>query len=473
MPLLNHFNFKQLNNNEFFITNDFGAYAFINQKEFALLVSNHIDKDTSFYNKMHDKGFLLEPMEIYFQETSDRLRGMKRYLLEGTGLHIFVMTNQCNLKCIYCQAQDHLAMQKGMMSIEAGRKSIDIALQSPHKHLTFEFQGGEPLLNFNVIRQMIEYAEQVKGDKQICYTLVSNLSLLTEEMAEFLLFHKVSICTSLDGPESIHAKNRLAFGKTNSYKAMLRGCKILRKYGFNPNAIQTTTRNSLGHDKDIIDEYVKKGQNSIFIRPLTPLGFAKSDWKNIGYTPEEFIEFYRKALRIIIDLNLNGTRFIEQHAKFFLRKIHRGIADNYMELRSPCGAALGQLAYYYDGDVYTCDEARMVAEAGNPAFKLGNVFKDDYETLLSSRICKATVEASVLESLPSCCDCVYQPYCGVCPVIQYALHGNIFPQQPHGYRCMIYKGILDCLFDILRNGSEMEKQVLWSWTEEHHENTED
>lgn len=85
MPLLNHFNFKQLNNNEFFITNDFGAYAFINQKEFALLVSNHIDKDTSFYNKMHDKGFLLEPMEIYFQETSDRLRGMKRYLLEGTG----------------------------------------------------------------------------------------------------------------------------------------------------------------------------------------------------------------------------------------------------------------------------------------------------------------------------------------------------------------------------------------------------
>ena len=136
-----------------------------------------------------------------------------------------------------------------------------------------------------------------------------------------------------------------------------------------------------------------------------------------------------------------------------------------MELRSPCGAAFGQLAYYYDGNVYTCDEARMVAEAGNSAFRLGNVFDDDYKTLLSSRVCKATAAASVLESLPGCCDCVYQPYCGVCPVIQYALHGSIFSQEPNGYRCRIYKGMLDILFDILRNGSEAERHVLFSWTE--------
>lgn len=465
MTLLNHFNFKQLDDGDFLITNDFGAYAFASKDEFAALANNRVEKGTDFDKEMHDKGFLLEPMELYDQEVADRLRGMKGYLLEGTGLHIFVMTNACNLRCIYCQAQDHSAVEKGKMTIETGRKAVDIALQSPHRQLTFEFQGGEPLLNFDVICQMIEYAEAMRGDKQICYTLVSNLSLLTESMADFLLSHKVNICTSLDGPETVHTRNRVSLGETNSYKAMMRGREILRRRGFNPSAIQTTTRNSLGHAREIIEEYVSEGQNGIFIRPLTPLGFAKSDWEAIGYTPEEFLQFYREELGIIINLNLQGTRFVEQHARFFLRKLHTGIADNYMELRSPCGAAFGQLAYYYDGNVYTCDEARMVAEAGNSAFRLGNVFDDDYKTLLSSRVCKATAAASVLESLPGCCDCVYQPYCGVCPVIQYALHGSIFPQEPNGYRCRIYKGMLDILFDILRNGSEAERHVLFSWTE--------
>ena len=423
MTLLNHFNFKQLDDGDFLITNDFGAYAFASKDEFAALANNRVEKGTDFDKEMHDKGFLLEPMELYDQEVADRLRGMKGYLLEGTGLHIFVMTNACNLRCIYCQAQDHSAVEKGKMTIETGRKAVDIALQSPHRQLTFE------------------------------------------SMADFLLSHKVNICTSLDGPETVHTRNRVSLGETNSYKAMMRGREILRRRGFNPSAIQTTTRNSLGHAREIIEEYVSEGQNGIFIRPLTPLGFAKSDWEAIGYTPEEFLQFYREALGIIINLNLQGTRFVEQHARFFLRKLHTGIADNYMELRSPCGAAFGQLAYYYDGNVYTCDEARMVAEAGNSAFRLGNVFDDDYKTLLSSRVCKATAAASVLESLPGCCDCVYQPYCGVCPVIQYALHGSIFPQEPNGYRCRIYKGMLDILFDILRNGSEAERHVLFSWTE--------
>lgn len=465
MTLLNHFNFKQLGDGDFLITNDLGAYAFASKEEFASLVRNRVDENSDFYKEMHDKGFLLEPMEILSTKISDRLRGMKGYLLDGPGLHIFVMTNQCNLQCIYCQAQDHSAMKKGRMTIETGKKAIDIALQSPHSQMTFEFQGGEPLLNFEVIRRMIEYAEEVRGDRKISYTLVSNLSLLTEEMADFLLSRKVNICTSLDGPETVHARNRVSLGQTNSYRTMVRGLKILRKRGFNPSAIQTTTRNSLGHAREIIDEYVREGQSGVFIRPLTPLGFAKSDWEDIGYTPEEFLGFYREALGIIIEINLEGTRFIEQHARFFLRKMHTGVADNYMELRSPCGATFGQLAYYYDGNVYTCDEARMMAEAGNPAFRLGNVYDDDYKTLLSSRVCRATADASVLESLPGCCDCVYQPYCGVCPVIQYALRGSIFPQEPNGYRCRIYRGMLDILFDILRNGSKAEKDVLFSWTE--------
>lgn len=468
--MINHFNFRREKDGTFLITNDYGCYDFLQKEEFLSLVKDDIARETPLYERLHKKLFLIEPMKIYAEETAERFRGMKDYLFQGTGLHIFVVTNQCNLQCIYCQAQDHRAVRKGMMSIETGKKAIDIALQSPNRHLTFEFQGGEPLLNFSVIQQMITYTEQKKGAKQIDFTLVSNFSLLTEEMADFLLAHKVAICTSLDGPEELHNQNRLALNGGSSYQAMLRGRKILLERGYAPSAIQTTTRHSLSRAKEIIQEYLAEGQHSIFIRPLTPLGFAKFDWEKIGYTAEEFLQFYREALQEIIQLNLKGIPFREQHACFFLKKMLLGQADNYMELRSPCGAAFGQLAYYYDGSIYTCDEARMVAESGKPAFRLGDVFTSSYRELLSSRVCKATAEASVLETLPGCCDCVYQPYCGVCPVIEYALHDNIFPQEPNGYRCKVYKGILDCLFTIMRQGSEKEKNVLQAWVEDKHEN---
>lgn len=468
--MINHFNFRREKDGAFLITNDYGCYDFLTKEEFLTLVQDRIAQDTPLYQRLRDKLFLVDTTDVYSSETAARLRSMKNYLFQGTDLHIFVVTNQCNLQCIYCQAQDHRAAKKGMMSIETGRKAIDIALQSPNHHLTFEFQGGEPLLNFPVIRQMIAYAEQRKGQKQIDFTLVSNFSLLTEDMADYLLAHQVAICTSLDGPEEIHTKNRLSLNGRSSYQAMWHGRQILTERGYVPSAIQTTTRHSLGRAKEIIEEYRKEGQHSIFLRPLTPLGFAKSDWQKIGYTAEEFLQFYREALQEIIQLNLKGIPFVEQHATFFLRKMLAGVADNYMELRSPCGAAFGQLAYYYDGSIYTCDEARMVAEAGSPAFRLGDVFTSSYRELLSSRVCKAAAEASVLETLPDCCDCVYQPYCGACPVVQYALHGNIFAQEPNGYRCRIYKGIMDCLFAVLRHGTDEEKSVLKSWVGDKHEN---
>ena len=160
-----------------------------------------------------------------------------------------------------------------------------------------------------------------------------------------------------------------------------------------------------------------------------------------------------------------GKRFPEQHACFFLKKILCGESDNYMELRSPCGASIGQLAYYYNGEIYTCDEGRMIAEAGDPAFRLGTV-NDSYQNLVSSKTCTAISESSVLESIPSCCDCVYQPYCGVCPVVNYSMTGDIFNKQPRTYRCTIYKGILDFLFSQLESQDNTARKIMESWVKE-------
>ena len=73
------------------------------------------------------------------------------------------------------------------------------------------------------------------------------------------------------------------------------------------------------------------------------------------------------------------------------------------------------------------------------------------------------VFASVLESIPSCCDCVYQPYCGVCPVVNYAIYQDVIEKEPRSYRCRIYSGILDYIFTLLNNNETETIAILDSW----------
>ena len=457
--MLNHFNCKKVDNSTVLVTNDLGKYAFLKNNEFRSFLTSRISQDSELHCRLRDLGFIIEPSDIYSDQLTSQLRDMKSYLFSSTSLHIFVITNACNLNCVYCQAQSHNA---GFMTKETARRSVDIAVQSPSNSLSFEFQGGEPLMNFPIIKEIYEYSQEVKGEKKIEYTVVSNLSLLTEEMLAFFNEHGITICTSVDGPRDLHNSNRPHLNGISSFDKMSSGLSMLKEKGIQPSAIQTTTRQSLRYPKEIVRTYHDLGMSGLFIRPLTPLGFAHDRWKAIGYTAGEFISFYREAFDEILRINKEDSCFVEQHALIFLKKILGGYSTNYMELRSPCGAGVGQMAYYYDGNVYTCDEARMVAEAGDELFRMGDVYHDDYQSLVSSSPCKVVCGASIIESLPVCSDCVYQPYCGVCPVINYALDNNIFTKGVKTYRCEVYKGILDCIFEKLR-GSEEAKTIMESW----------
>ncbi len=461
----NHFNFKRLEKENILITNDFGRYAFLKNEEFKAFLLNRVDAESELFKRLKQGFFLIEPMEMYSNGVMHDLRQMKNYVFQATALHIFVVTNACNLSCVYCQAKDKAHRSFGYMTEEIAYRAVDIALESPARKLNFEFQGGEPLLNFSIIQKIIEYTEERRGEKEVQYTIVSNFSLLTEEILDYLLNHDVSICTSLDGPQFLHDCNRPFASGGSSYEQANRGISLLKKRGCNVSAIQTTTRHSLLYARQIVEEYGQLKTPGIFLRPLTPLGFAKNDWEQIGYEPEEFLIFYREAFDEILKINREGVYFPELHASYFLRKILQNNPYNYMELRSPCGASVGQMAYYYDGQIYTCDEARMVGEAGDHAFCLGNVFENDYDSLMNCNVCKATCAASIVESVPGCCDCVYQPYCGICPVVSYAIDGDIFSKRYRNYRCKIYSGILDFLFELIRDDNTEIINILRSWIE--------
>lgn len=459
----NYFNFKQWKD-KMLLTNEQGRYILLGKRDFLNLVNKRYDLlSKEILQTLKDRFFIYDIDEdVFIEKVANAYRDNKQYLFSATSLHIFVMTNACNMCCVYCQAQDSAQEKKGKMQEMTAKAAVDIALQSPNEYLTFEFQGGEPLLNFETIKYIVEYSEQNKNHKQIQYSLVTNTLLLNEEMIQFFKKYDVSISTSLDDCKEVHNSNRPKIDGDGTYDYVSRNIKWLQSNDIQVGAIETTTKISLKNAEKIIETYHNLGLNHLFIRPLTPLGYAKEHWAEIGYEPEEFLKFYKQCILILLEHNRNGIRMSEGHARIFLKKILTGYSENYMELRSPCGAGIGQMAYYYDGNIYTCDEGRMVAEMGDQMFCLGNVNYSTYDDLMENRVCKVTCQASVLESLPGCCDCVYHPYCGVCPVISYASDNSIYTRESNVYRCKIYKGILDILFEILLEEPGAE-DILKAW----------
>ncbi|WP_051226437.1 His-Xaa-Ser system radical SAM maturase HxsB [Butyrivibrio sp. MC2013] len=462
--MINYFNFKRFEN-DYLITNDFGRYSFVDLPTLKKLIqgNEHEISDSAIQRLSTDFFIIDEPRQSYLEKSIPHIRDIKNHLLQPTSLFIFVLTNTCNLNCVYCQAQSENSAIKGSMTEEIAEMGAEIVLQSPSPSINIEFQGGEPLINFHIIKKIIDYVDTNNSNKNITYSLVSNLSLLTDEIADYLADHKVQVSVSLDGNEFIHDSNRPFRLGGGSFATVQKGIEKLRARNLNIGAIQTTTKLSLTYPEEIVDSYIQLGFNSIFIRPLTRLGYAKDHWDTIGYSPEEFVSFYKKSLDHILKCNSSKMVFSEGHATIFLNKILHHYSNNYMELRSPCGASVGQLAIYYDGNIYTCDEGRMVAEMGDNTFKLGTVFTSDYDNLMDSNVTKAVCTASCLESIPECCDCVYQPFCGVCPVINYALEDDLFPKIPHGSRCSIYSGMLDCIFSILHKKDAETIDILERW----------
>lgn len=462
--MLNYFNFRPFRDKTL-ITNDFGNYAFLSPDDFSLLVKGQIPRDSSQYKDLEEKLFLYDgDEEFFFRKAQEKLQLGKRYLFCGTSLFIFVVTGWCNANCVYCQARNGDKISCGQMTAEMADKALDIVFSSPSHAINIEFQGGEPLGNFEIIRYIVMQAisRAELRHKKVAFSLVSNLSLLTDEMLAFIVDHNISLSTSLDGDRELHDRNRPLRSGKGSFDLLAQKLPSIRAANIELGAIETTTRTTLSRVRELIDTYRAMGMHSVFLRPLTPLGAASVKWEQIGYSPEEFVAFYRNCLQYLLKINKEGYFISEGHAKIFLSKIFYGDAVNYMELRSPCGASIGQMAFYHDGNVYTCDEGRMLAEMGDPVFRLGTL-DNSYNELVESPACKTACVASVLENLPECCDCVYQPYCGVCPVINYALEKDVFAKAPGNSRCRTYQGMLDAIFDLLYENDEETIQILKSW----------
>jgi len=463
-PERNLIRYRQVGDS-FVVTNDAGEFIVLNTDEMNLLATGKVATGSDLERRLLEKNMLIDGEEGI--DTASEAYGRKMsYLYRGPVLHIMVVTLRCNQVCRYCHAsRASLGETETDMSISTAEKVVDIAMRSPSDTITIEFQGGEPLVNWETVQHVVEYGSMkaVAAGKRVMFSLVSNLSLMDDEKLSYLVEKRVQISTSLDGPKDIHDGNRRLSGASAHDKCVYWMDRINNAYvqaGLDPKlyhveALATITREHFGRAKELVDEYVARGCRAIFMRPLNPFGYAKKTEETAGYPAEDFLKFYNEALDYILELNRQGVEVMERLAAIFLTKIITPDDPNYLDIRNPCGAGIGQIAYNYDGSIFTCDEGRMVFQMGDDIFKLGDVGNMTLKDVVTHDTVKTLAMASTLDSIPGCSTCAYKPWCGTCPVYNYGEQGNIFPQNSTNQRCRIYMGVQDRLMrHFVANDSE-------------------
>lgn len=453
------FRFTKLNGNEYVASNLVGEFAVIDRNTLKQFTNKTFDTKSEFYELLKSKHFLIDDdSTVALDLLALKLRTKLQVLSGFTALHIFVVSLRCEHSCPYCQvsrqSDDKVTYD---MSAETAERSLQLVFKSPSPAIKIEFQGGEPLLNFERIKEIVLRAKEINRTEKrsLQFVIATNLALINDEILDFCREHEILISTSLDGPMDLHNKNRPRPGK-NSYQKAIEGISKARAAlgEDRVSALMTTTKDSLGRVREIIDEYVRMKFDGVFLRSLSPYGFAVKTKQFSAYDQRAWFDFYKSGLEYIIELNKNGTHFVEHYAATILTKMLTPFNPGYVDLMSPAGIGISVLVYNYDGDVYASDESRMLAEMGDKKFRLGNVHQNNYEEIILSENLLDPLEQSFAGSAPMCSDCAFEPYCGAEPVYHHAMQGDYVGRKPTSDFCARNMGIFRLLIQMYRENPD-------------------
>lgn len=463
------FRFHRINDSREVLVNEVGDFIIVNNGTAKKIILGKLDKeiDTNLYLDLLSNFFISEDRVPNLLEViSTRYSTKKSFLDYFTALHIFVISLRCEHTCHYCQVSRVTENKDAFdMSVEHIDAGIDLMLSSPNPSLTMEFQGGEALLAFDKIKYAIDKTKRLasaKG-KSVTYVICTNLAPLTDDILLYCKENNVLISTSLDGPDFIHNANRHK-PKSNSYQISIDGIRKCKEVlgEDSVSALLTTSKLSLDFPNEIVDEYFNHGFRSIFLRSISPYGFAtKNDLKN-KYHNSSFIKFYKTALDRIIQYNLNGEFYREDYASILLKKMLTPFPVGYVDLQSPSGMVNSVIVFNYNGKVYATDESRMLAEMNDDTFLLGQLGVNTYKEIYYSDKVFGFSDASLNESLAGCSECAFQGYCGADPVFHHATQNDIYGYRPTSSFCEKNMELIRYLFELMDNDERIER-VFRSW----------
>ena len=405
---------------KYLVSNLFGSWDFLGKDEFRKLSNYSIDRNSSLFSRLHEKGILAD--EKNFDELIASYKRLNNNLFNDTSHHVAVITTRDNL------AEDKNrsdTLKETDMNHEVALRVLKYLFDVNTPSVTLELQGGEPLLNWEILAFLVEHAHKFnKGNKILRIILTTNFSLLNDKKMKFLSGFNVDILLSLDC--------------SDDHKTIVdHVLKFKKAYKNKITLLPILNRDTFKYFKEIIDKCHEWGIHEVDFRPANKINCVSGNGEEHSYSSEDYCRFYINSMNYILEKNKKGFDISETTAKAILKKLLNKEDAGCAELMSPCGAGRSMIVTMPNGDVYPCNEAK---KAGQEMFKLGNLLKENYSDLIKKDSLLHLLEASSSNLWDY--NSAFSPWIGTCPVVDYSTERNVIPK----IRCSFLHKIYTCLF---------------------------
>ena len=374
--------------------------------------------------EMQEQGLLFS--EDTYQNVYQNFK--KSSVVKALCLHV---AHDCNLSCAYCFAgTGEYHGKRAMMSLDVGKKAIDFVIDRSGKrrNIEIDFFGGEPLMNFDVVKDIVSYARsrEKESGKHFRFTITTNGVLLDDDKIEYINQNMDNVVLSLDGRKETNDKVRSRIDDSGTYESIVpKFQKLVKNRNKDYYVRGTFTKYNLDFSKDVL-HLVDLGFQSTSIEPVVaevsePYAIKEEDLEII------FAE-YDKLAKEYIKRRKNGKPFTFFH---FMVDLNQGPCA--IKRLSGCGAGCEYLAVTPEGDLYPCHQF-----VGNEAFKMGSVIDNKLDLAK-----KQNFEQINVYEKQACRECWAKFYCsGGCSANAYSFHKNL--KMPYEIGCEMMKKRLEC-----------------------------
>ena len=367
--------------------------------------------------------------EDTFEPLAENLKERNRGVIKALCLHV---AHTCNLNCSYCFAsQGKYHGDRAVMSFEVGKRALDFLVENSgrRRNLEVDFFGGEPLMNFQVVKELVSYARSIEkaAGKNFRFTLTTNGMLIDDDVIEFANRECSNVVLSLDGRKEIHDRFRVDYAGNGSWDRIVPKFQKLvqARGGTNYYMRGTFTHANPDFLKDI-EQMLDLGFTELSMEPVV---CAKGDEGEL--TAEDMpviFEQYEKLAELMLQRDREGRPFTFYHYMIDLT----GGPCVYKRI-SGCGSGTEYMAVTPWGDLYPCHQF-----VGEEKFKLGDIWNGVNNTEIQREF-----ESSNLYTRPKCRDCWARLYCsGGCAANAYHATGSV--NGVYEYGCELFRKRMEC-----------------------------
>ncbi len=376
-----------------------------------------------------------------FEPMAGDFKARSGSVIKALCLHV---AHTCNLNCSYCFAsQGNFHGERALMSYEVGRRALDFLIENSgsRRNLEVDFFGGEPLMNWQVVKELVKYARSVEGNagKNFRFTLTTNGVLIDDDVIDFCNKEMSNVVLSLDGRKEVNDRFRVDYQGRGSFDAIVPKFQKLVK---SRNGKQYYMRGTFTHhNPDFLED----------IKTMLDLGFTELSMEPVVCAPDDpsaltdsdrkiVMEQYEKLAELILQRRKSGKPFTFYHYMIDLE----GGPCIYKRI-SGCGSGTEYMAVTPWGDLYPCHQF-----VGDEKYKLGNVFDG-----VTNHAIQEEFRACNVYSRPDCADCWAKLYCsGGCAANAYHATGSISGIYEAG--CELFRKRMECA--IMLKAAEAEPQ---------------